>query len=191
MSVTKQLRGIILLTTCIPVLQVYTQPADTVLQNITVATKAIVEASNSITAGPNFTIAGTGDVTFVTDGLVYFRPRVVIIQGGKLRVGDSTLVVGDVRTLQAPIPTEFSLHQNYPNPFNPSTNIGFAVKEKSHVSLIVYNLLGQPVAALVNEDLLAGEYEAPFSSNGLASGVYFYRLVAGPFVETKKMLLLR
>jgi hypothetical protein len=119
---------------------------------------------------------------------------------GTLEAGTFRMHVGFWRTtrrltpvedLAESIPSHYRLDQNYPNPFNPSTNIRFAVKKKSHVSIIVYNLLGQSVAALVNEDLPAGEYEAPFSSNGLASGVYYYRLVAGPFVETKKMLLLR
>jgi hypothetical protein len=88
-------------------------------------------------------------------------------------------------------PLHYRLDQNYPNPFNPSTNIRFAVKKRSHVSLIVLSLLGQSVATLVDEELPPGEYQACFSPTGFASGLYFYRLVAGPFVETKKMLLLR
>lgn len=143
--------------------QIYAQPANLVLQDTTIASAATFTATNSITAGPNFTIAGTGDATFITSGYIYLRPGIVIIQGGKLRtIRDSTIV--NVRTLEAPIPTDFSLQQNYPNPFNPSTNIRFAIKEKSHVSLIVFNLLGQSVATLVNEELPAGEYEAIFFS---------------------------
>jgi hypothetical protein len=190
MSVTKHLTAILLLVAGVPMLRVYSQPISPVLHDTTIATAANFPAYNSITAGPNFTIAATGDVTLRTGGPSYFMPRIVIIQGGRLRtISDPTLV--SVRALEAPLPAEFRLDQNYPNPFNPLTYIRFAVKKKSHVSLIVYNLLGQPVATVVNEDLQAGEYEAPFSSNGLASGVYVYRMTTNRFVESRRMLLLK
>jgi hypothetical protein len=89
------------------------------------------------------------------------------------------------------ISDRFELHQNYPNPFNPSTTIEFGLPQAGSVSLRVYNVLGEPVATLVNQQLLAGWYKAEWNANAVSSGVYFYRLVAGPFVETKKMLLLR
>jgi hypothetical protein len=88
-------------------------------------------------------------------------------------------------------PGMFVLEQNYPNPFNPSTNIRFAVTGSGFVTLKVYNLLGQEVRTLVNENLHAGGYEVTFDATGLASGTYFYRLQAGDFVQTKKLLLLR
>ncbi len=90
-------------------------------------------------------------------------------------------------------PTEFALHQNYPNPFNPATNIKFDLPSKQFVSLRVYNLLGQEVARLVGEEIAAGRYSIPFSPSryNLASGVYLYRIVAGNFVEVKKMVLMK
>ena len=89
------------------------------------------------------------------------------------------------------IPENYSLSQNYPNPFNPSTTIRYSVPARSLVTLIVYNALGQKVAQLVNEVKEAGDYTARFSAGGIASGVCFYRLQAGSFTETKKMVLVR
>jgi len=89
------------------------------------------------------------------------------------------------------IPEEFILEQNYPNPFNPSTKIKYSVPELSFTTLKVYDVLGNEVATLVDEYLPAGSYETDFNAKGLASGMYLYRLQAGSFVETKKMILLR
>ena len=85
----------------------------------------------------------------------------------------------------------YSLSNNYPNPFNPSTKIRFTIPERSIVSLKIFNLLGSEVETLVNEEQPAGTYEATFDASGLASGIYFYKLQAGSFSETKKMILLR
>jgi len=89
------------------------------------------------------------------------------------------------------IPTVFKLEQNYPNPFNPSTRIKFAVPEKSNVLIKVYDILGSEVATLVNEEMDAGWYENNFNAAGLSSGVYLYRMEAGNFISTKKMIYLR
>jgi len=170
--------------------QVQAQPANLVLQDTTIATVATFTATNSITAGPNFTIAGTGDATFVTGGSIYFRPGIVIVQGGRFRaIGDSTLV--DVKLPESEIPVEFALRQNYPNPFNPTTTIHFSIPTSVFVSLKVYNLLGQEVATVVHEGLPAGRYSRVFDVGELPSGVYFYRLTAGEFSETKRMMLLK
>ncbi len=90
-------------------------------------------------------------------------------------------------------PSNFSLGQNYPNPFNPNTNIQYSIGSRQFVSLKVYNLLGNEVATLVNKEQQAGTYNVPFtmSNLNLSSGTYFYRLQAGNFVETKKMILLK
>ncbi|MCH9029829.1 MAG: T9SS type A sorting domain-containing protein [Bacteroidetes bacterium] len=93
------------------------------------------------------------------------------------------------------LPDEYSLSQNYPNPFNPSTNIQYAVSSRQFVSLKVYDVLGKEVATLVNEEKPAGEHEVEFQSavggRQLASGIYFYQLKAGSFVQTKKMIFLK
>ena len=88
-------------------------------------------------------------------------------------------------------PVGYSLHQNYPNPFNPTTTIEFALPQTGFVSLKVYNILGEEVATLVSEKLAAGNYKYDWDASGLASGVYLYRLQAGDYVETRKMVLLR
>ena len=87
--------------------------------------------------------------------------------------------------------SEFELSQNYPNPFNPSTSIQYAVSSPQFVSLKVYDVLGNEIATLVNEEKAAGTYEVDFYGTVLPSGIYFYKLQAGSFAETKKMVLLR
>lgn len=91
------------------------------------------------------------------------------------------------------IPSQFELSQNYPNPFNPSTVISYKLADKSNVSLKIYDMLGKEVATLVNEEQQPGIYNSQFSifNSQLSSGVYFYRLQAGNFVQTKKMMLLK
>jgi len=87
------------------------------------------------------------------------------------------------------IPTTYLLSQNYPNPFNPSTTISFSIPTSEFVTLKVYDVLGREVATLVNENLNAGSYSYNFDASNLTSGVYFYKLQAGKYSETKKMIL--
>ena len=89
------------------------------------------------------------------------------------------------------LPGKFELTKNYPNPFNPTTTIGFRVMDFGLVSLRVFDVLGREVAALVNEEMHPGAYQVAFDASTLSSGVYFYRLHAGEFSETKRMLLLK
>ena len=89
------------------------------------------------------------------------------------------------------IPDDFELLQNYPNPTNPSTNINYAIPSRSHVTLSVFNTLGQRVAELVNSEKEAGSYNVTFDASGLASGVYLYRMQAGSFVQTRKLVVLK
>ena len=93
------------------------------------------------------------------------------------------------------LPQQFVLSQNYPNPFNPSTTIEFSIPKQSFVTLKVYDLLGREVATLVNKELQAGSFKTQFDASsaraGLASGVYLYRLNAGGFVQTKKLMLMK
>ena len=89
------------------------------------------------------------------------------------------------------VPTVFLLSQNYPNPFNPSTKIKYSVPQSSNVTIKVFDILGKEIETLVNEEKPAGTYELTWIAEGLPSGVYFYQLKAGSFIETKKMLLLK
>jgi hypothetical protein len=89
------------------------------------------------------------------------------------------------------LPSRFELTQNYPNPFNPTTTIQFAVPQSGRVTVTVFDLLGREIALLVDEDLGPGRFTVTWNAAGAASGTYFYRLTAGTFVETKRMLLLR
>jgi hypothetical protein len=86
---------------------------------------------------------------------------------------------------------DFRLDQNFPNPFNPKTRISYMIKEYTAVKLTVYDAIGREIAVLVNSKQKPGRYEIDFNPDGLASGLYFYKLVAGNFVSTKKMVLLR
>jgi hypothetical protein len=89
------------------------------------------------------------------------------------------------------VPSVYLLDQNYPNPFNPITTIGYSVPEFSHVNLTVYDLLGEPVTTLVDDDKLPGNYSISFNASSLSSGVYYYRLKAGNYTNTKKFTLVR
>jgi hypothetical protein len=88
-------------------------------------------------------------------------------------------------------PAEYSLKQNYPNPFNPSTVISFSIPIKSDVSIKVYNLIGEEIAELINGEFEAGVHQVNFDASGLSSGTYFYRLNAGDFSSSKKMLMIK
>jgi hypothetical protein len=83
------------------------------------------------------------------------------------------------------------LEQNYPNPFNPSTTISFSIPNEEFVSLKVFNSLGEKVAELVNERKPAGNYSVSFNAIKLASGIYFYKISAGNFLQTRKMILVK
>ena len=89
------------------------------------------------------------------------------------------------------VPKEYALSQNYPNPFNPSTIINYDIPVEGHVSLKVYTYLGEEVTTLVDEDAHPGMYQVEWNARGLASGVYFYRLRTGHFVETRKLVLIK
>ncbi len=89
------------------------------------------------------------------------------------------------------LPLTYKLEQNYPNPFNPSTVIKFAVPQRTRVLVKIYDILGGELSTLVNEELDAGWYEETFNATALSTGVYIYRIQAGTYVNTKKMLLIK
>jgi hypothetical protein len=135
----------------------------------------------------------------VNAGLADTIVNCLVVSGTNLFAGTKTGVwrrpLSELTTsAQSPssqLPVEFELDQNYPNPFNPTTTIRYALPQRSHVTLTVFNTLGQQVALLVNGDQDARSHEVKFDASTLASGVYFYRLLAGSFVQIRTMLLLR
>jgi photosystem II stability/assembly factor-like uncharacterized protein len=100
-------------------------------------------------------------------------------------------VTTNVEQVQNIIPRTYSLFQNYPNPFNSSTSISYALPKASHVIIKVYDILGREIATLVNEEKNAGSYNAEFNASNLASGIYLYRMQAGNFAETRKLILMK
>jgi hypothetical protein len=89
------------------------------------------------------------------------------------------------------LPKRFALEQNYPNPFNPNTNIKFQLPKKEFVTIKVFDVMGREVATLVNETKEAGYYSIEFNASNLASGMYIYKIEAGNFIDTKKMVLIK
>jgi len=117
---------------------------------------------------------------------------------------DSKYLIGEYTTYNLPknnfeqnaalnkiIPQEFSLTQNYPNPFNPSTTISYSIKDAGFVNIKVFDVIGQVVAELVNEEKQAGAYQIDFNANNLPSGIYIYRIQSGNYNAVKKMILLK
>jgi len=99
-------------------------------------------------------------------------------------------------TKTSTVPRDFSLDQNYPNPFNPATNIAFSLNKNAHVSLTVYNLLGQKVKTLLDKEKIAGNHHASWDGTDeagklMASGIYYYRLETDSQKATRKMLLMK
>jgi WD40 repeat protein len=171
------------------------------------------------TTGAATLVGSTGDNTFTPaifvnpDGTVYGLkaistrlPNIVISIDTVTGKGDSlfstgmkgitsmtmlSFLVTGVAASPDPVPTSFRLGQNYPNPFNPTTEIRYQVSGISNVTLAVYDLLGREVAVLVNERKTAGSYSVRFDGSGLASGVYFYRMQAGDFVQARRLILIK
>jgi hypothetical protein len=106
------------------------------------------------------------------------------------------LVNVGIKQISGSIPLEYKLFQNYPNPFNPATNIRYQIRaearsQESEVRIIVFDILGKEVVTLVNQKQKPGYYEVSFDGSKLSSGIYFYRLQAGEFVNTKRMILVK
>jgi hypothetical protein len=131
---------------------------------------------NALTVFPGS--GGSGTYLFAgTNGGVWRRPL--------------SQMVTSVDRFSTDVPTNFGLEQNYPNPFNPTTTISFSLPSKSYVSLKVIDILGREVVTLVSEEMSGGTYSSQWNTVNMPSGVYFYRLRAGEFVKTEKMILMR
>ncbi len=145
--------------------------------------------------------AGTEhDFAVVPGGTVDFTHEIFDNEGhehpndgidGTIYTLDFSTITGVEELATDEIPVTYDLEQNYPNPFNPVTRIRFNVSNSEHVALNVYDSLGRLVKTLVNRDMVPGRYEVEFSGEGLASGIYFYQLMAQKSVETRQMVLLK
>jgi hypothetical protein len=100
-------------------------------------------------------------------------------------------VTTSVKINSSALPEIYELYQNYPNPFNPSTTISFLLPSKSFVSLKIFDLLGREAATIVSEEMSVGSYSRQWNAANMSSGIYFYRLQAGSFIETKKLILIK
>lgn len=126
--------------------------------------------------------------TYTTDGVTAYG-YAVAKDGSVIKLVDVITGAGNNNGV---IPTEYKLEQNFPNPFNPSTTIKFSIPKASRVTLKVYNALGKEVASILDDFRQAGEYSEGFAAtSGLTSGIYFYKLTAGDFMDTKKMMLIK
>jgi N-acetylneuraminic acid mutarotase len=149
---------------------------------------------------------GTGSSNGVNSGYDYGAVRALAVVGNEVFVGGEFTLAGGIAStfiarwnsgtsrveqLSSTAPKTFLLEQNYPNPFNPSTTIRYQLPVASEVKLEVYDVLGKKIATLVNERQSAGSYQVVWNASGLSSGTYFYRLQAGTFVETKKMIMVK
>jgi hypothetical protein len=133
------------------------------------------------------------DVIFAGMWSVYFADANTGVAVGEnyiIRTTNGGEPIG-IKPIGTEIPNEFKLYQNYPNPFNPNSKIKFQISKSSIVTLKVYDVLGKEIQTLVNEKLSPGTYEVTFNGSNLPSGVYFYRLTAVDFNETKKLILLK
>lgn len=104
--------------------------------------------------------------------------------------GDTSMLVG-INQISTEIPTEFTLKQNFPNPFNPATKIVFSIPEAFYTNVTIFDITGKEIEIIVNENLGPGTYEAIWNAENLPSGVYYYKLSAGDYTETKKMVLIK
>lgn len=111
--------------------------------------------------------------------------------GSEIAIGEFSIGVVSVGDPGNNLPQSYSIEQNYPNPFNPATTIRYSIPKEGLVSLKVYDLIGEEVATLVNEIKQPGNYAVTFDAKNLSSGVYFYKMQAGSFIETKKFLLMK
>jgi hypothetical protein len=105
--------------------------------------------------------------------------------------GTFTAIPNAIIPISGTVPTVFALGQNFPNPFNPVTNIRIDVPSNSLVNLTVYDLLGNEVEVLVNQNLTAGRYNVDWNASNYSSGIYFYTMKTGSFTDTKRMILVK
>ena len=154
-------------------------------------THNVVADDNSFTSGSPSSGNWVYDHVFTSPGI---NPYYCSLHGAPGGIGMAALIMvvqsTDVQENEFNI-NSFQLQQNYPNPFNPSTSIQYTLGNRQFVLLKIYNILGDEVATLVNEEKEQGVYDVTFDATGLSSGMYLYKLQAGSFVEMKKMIIIK
>ncbi len=157
----------------------------------------------------NFSITGYYDITFINKNIGWAfgtrrPPQTQLISYSNIHTtngGDTTFLVG-LQQVSAETPKEFKLYQNYPNPFNPLTNVKYSIMSNvkgqlqgqsgmSNVKLTVFDITGKEIEILVNEEMKAGSYSVDWDASNYPSGVYFYKITAGDYSESRKMILLK
>jgi len=162
-----------------PLTSVITQITPDTISISSIAPRAVAGPTNDVNVTVSSRFSGNFKFTFelMSNEWTYWKDTV------------SQIATGTDEEIHTP--TNYSITQNYPNPFNPSTKIKFSIPKSSYVSIKVFDVLGREVAILVNEEKKSGTYEVNFNSANLSSGIYFYRIEAGSFVQTNKMILLK
>jgi hypothetical protein len=131
---------------------------------------------------------GTGNGSYSgTNSSVQLTMNNVIVESAKW----DTVEPFGITNLNTGVPKSYELHQNYPNPFNPVTKLRFDIPKSGHVSIVLYDVLGNEAARLVDENMSEGFYETEYNAEHLASGVYFYKLESGSYISVKKMILIK
>jgi Tol biopolymer transport system component len=164
--------------------------------------KTIVFHSNRVSGDEDiWTISAYGETPSLLAGLAdygdfdpsYLKNGKYVAYAGFTSVNSSNSQKNEttVSTSRSSVPTQFSLNQNFPNPFNPSTLIQYTIPNASNVKIEIFNITGESVATLVDGFKNEGYYEVSFNASDLPSGMYLYRISAGTFVQTRKMILLR
>ncbi|MBU1039165.1 T9SS type A sorting domain-containing protein [Patescibacteria group bacterium] len=140
---------------------------------------------------PNLEVGYNPSHVYSTKGVYTVNLKLYDYHNLPVNTNFTVTIEDNVTSIETSLPTEFQLYQNYPNPFNPTTNIQYSLPEPAEVSLIIYDMLGREVVTMVNEYKNAGVHNVKFDASSLSTGVYIYRIVAGKFVETKKMTLMK
>jgi photosystem II stability/assembly factor-like uncharacterized protein len=141
----------------------------------------------NISAVTEWSLAG------LENGMYEWRLRAVDAAyiGSEIAYGEFSIGITSANNTENVLPSEYRLEQNYPNPFNPTTSINYSIAKEGLVTLKIYNIIGEEVITLVNENMQVGNYSVSLSATNLSSGIYLYKLSAGSYVETKKMILLK
>jgi len=154
--------------------------------------KMPLELKINFSSGPDTTIKVMNDVDNQSFSFIFNRqPTSLVFDPGNQIVLKQATTIQGIKNLNTGIPDKYELHQNYPNPFNPVTLINFDIPLNGNVKLTVYDLTGRKMSVLVNEFKNAGSYAVSFDGSFLASGIYYYRIEAGDFINTRKMSLIK